>query len=132
MITLQSRAALLTLLTSVAIAGCKGKDGGAAPDTTAAAAMPKPDSAAASVPTPLSDANIAGLVDEVNVADSTLAAAALPKLTNSGARNFAKLMMGEHHGLHSKGLALEKEQKITPEIPGADPFKAAVGAEQSA
>jgi predicted outer membrane protein len=94
--------------------------------------MPKPDSAAASVPAPLSDANIAGLVDEVNVADSTLAAAALPKLTNSGARNFAKLMMGEHHGLHSKGLALEKEQKITPEIPAADPFKAAVGAEQSA
>jgi predicted outer membrane protein len=129
--TTLSRVALLTTLTSVvAIAGCKGKDK-AASDTTTAAAMPV-DTAAARVAAPLSDANIAGLVDEVNVADSTLAAAALPKLTNSGARNFAKLMMGEHHGLHSKGLALEKEQKITPEIPAADPFKAAVGAEQSA
>ena len=42
--TMFSRAALIALLASVvAIAGCKGKDGGAAPDTTVAAAMPKPD-----------------------------------------------------------------------------------------
>jgi predicted outer membrane protein len=134
--TMLSRAALLTMLTSVvAIAGCKGKDG-AAPDTTTAAAMAADTTTAAgavgATPAALSDANIAGLVDEVNVADSTLAAAALPKLSNSGARNFAKLMMGEHHGLHSKGLALEKDQKITPEVPAADPFKAAVAAEQSA
>ena len=127
-----SRAAILTMLASVVAIGCKGKDTGAKPDTAAVSTMPKPDTSAASVAAPLSDANIAGLVDEVNAADSTLAAAALPKLSTSDARNFAKLMMGEHHGLHNKGLALEKDQKITPEIPAADPFKAAVGAEQSA
>jgi predicted outer membrane protein len=129
------------LAASITLAGCKGKDTGATADTTAATtSMATHDTTTTSatsasngaVAAPLSDGNIAGLVDEVNVADSTLAAAALPKLTNSGAKNFAKLMMGEHHGLHNKGLALEKAQKITPEVPAEDPFKGAVGAEQSA
>jgi predicted outer membrane protein len=132
-----SRVAMLaTLIPVAALAACKGRDRGATPDTTAAAGMSKPDTAMSSgaiaPAAPLSDANIAALIDEVNVGDSTLAAAALPKLTNSSARNFAKLMMGEHHGLHVKGLAVEKAQKITPELPASDPFKAAVEAEQSA
>jgi putative membrane protein len=130
-----SRGMTLTMLAaSLALAGCKGKDSAAAADS--AAAMTKiPDTTAVTAPpaaAPLSDANIAGLVDEVNVADSTLASAALPKLTDKSARDFAKLMMGEHHGLHLKGLQIEKAQKLTPEVPAADPFKAAVGAEQSA
>jgi predicted outer membrane protein len=129
--------ALTVLVASLALAGCKGKDNVAVADTTSASTMAMPDSAkmnaaSGAMAASLSDANIAGLIDEVNVADSTLAAAALPKLTNSGARSFARLMMGEHHALHVKGLALEKEQKITPEVPAADPFKGAVGAEQSA
>lgn len=130
-----SRGMSLTMLAaSVALAGCKGKDSAATADT--AAAMTKmPDTTAVTAPpapAPLSDANIAWLVDEVNVADSTLAAAALPKLTDKSARDFAKLMMGEHHGLHVKGLQIEKAQKLTPEAPADDPFKAAVAAEQSA
>ena len=134
--TMLSRAALLTMLTSVvAIAGCKGKEK-AASDTTATASMSKPDTAmssgAMSAPAALTDANIAGLVDEVNVADSTLASAALPKLSNGDARSFAKMMMGEHHGLHVKGLQVEKAQNLTPQLPATDPFKAAVEAEQSA
>jgi predicted outer membrane protein len=128
---------LTMLVASLVLAGCKGRDKAATGDTTAAMAMTMPDTARMSaanggVAASLSDANIAGLIDEVNVADSTLAAAALPKLTNSGARNFARLMMGEHHALHVKGLQLAKEQKLTPEVPAADPFKSAVGAEQSA
>jgi len=127
---------LPVLVASLALAGCKGKDK-AAGDTTAASAMAMPDTARmgaanGAVAAPLSDANIAGLLDEVNVADSTLAAAALPKLSSSDVRSFAKMMMGEHHGLHVKGLQLEKAQNITPQIPAMDPFKAAVEAEQSA
>jgi hypothetical protein len=130
-------ATLTALAASMAVAGCKGKDTGAATDTTAASAMKTPDSATTGAASgaavaSLTDANIAALVDEVNAADSMLAAAALPKLSSSGARNFAKLMMGEHHALHLKGIRLEKAQKITPELPAADPFKPAVGAEQSA
>lgn len=136
--TMLSRAAILTMLTSVvAIAGCKGKDGGAAPDTTTAAAMTKTDTSAAAgamsaAPATLSDANIAGLVDEVNAADSMLAAAALPKLSNGDVKNFAKMMMGEHHGLRVKGISIAKAQNLTPQVPANDPFKAAVEAEQSA
>jgi predicted outer membrane protein len=128
---------LAALAASATVAGCKGKDTGAAADTTAASTMKMPDSASAgaatgSVAAVLTDANIAALLDEVNVADSTLAAAALPKLSSPGARNFAKLMVGEHHGLHVKGIQLEKAQNITPALPATDPFKPAVGAEQSA
>ena len=126
---------LAMLAASATVVGCKGKDTGATADTTAAA-MKMPDSAttaaSGSVAAALTDANIAALVDEVNSADSMLAAAALPKLSSPGARNFAKLMMGEHHGLHVKGIQLEKAQNITPALPATDPFKPAVGAEQSA
>lgn len=127
---------VLAASVAAAAAGCKGKDAGTAADTSAASAMKMPDSATSAANAPaaptLTDANIAGLVDEVNVADSTLAAAALPKLTSADARRFAKLMMGEHHALHVKGLQLEKAQKLAPELPATDPFKPAVAAEQSA
>lgn len=133
-----SRVTTLTVLAaSFTLAGCKGKDTGAIADTTAASAMATHDtstSAAANgaVAAPLSDANIAALHNEVNAGDSTLAAAALPKLTNSDVRGFAKMMMGEHHGLLVKGLQVEKAQNITPAAPATDPFKSAVEAEQSA
>ena len=114
-------AVFMALATGVTLVGCKGKDTGSTTDTTAASSMAMHDtsttsamsSANGAVDAPLTDANIAALVDEVNVADSTLAAAALPKLTSTGAKNFAKLMMGEHHGLHVKGLQIEKTEKIT-------------------
>lgn len=79
-----------------------------------------------------SDSNIAALVDEANTGDSALAAAALPNLTSTGARNFANLMMGEHHALHVEGIGVEQKQHLTPELPSPDPFKPAVEAEQSA
>jgi predicted outer membrane protein len=132
--TLSRGITLMTLAASMTLAACKPKDNGATADTTAAK-MAMPDTStksAANAVASLTDANIAALVDEVNAADSTLAAAALRKLTTPGARRFAKLMIGEHHGLHVKGIQVEKAQKITPELPATDPFKPAVGAEQSA
>jgi putative membrane protein len=132
--TLSRGITLMTLAASMTLAACKPKDNGATADTTAAK-MAMPDTStksAANAVASLTDANIAALVDEVNAADSTLAAAALRKLTNPGARRFAKLMIGEHHGLHVKGIQVEKAQKITPELPATDPFKPAVAAEQSA
>jgi len=132
--TLSRGITLMALAASMTLAACKPKDNGATADTTAAK-MAMPDTStksAANAVASLTDANIAALVDEVNAADSTLAAAALRKLTNPGARRFAKLMIGEHHGLHVKGIQVEKAQKITPELPATDPFKPAVAAEQSA
>jgi predicted outer membrane protein len=80
----------------------------------------------------VSDANIAALINEANVADSSLAATALPKLTDPDVQAFAKQMMGQHHQLHVEGLKVAQEQNITPQLPSPDPFKPAVEAEQKA
>lgn len=128
----------LVLVACVALGACKGKGNASTADTTSAMAPAAPaDTSAAAAPAPstpatLSDANIVALLDEVNMADSTLGAAALPKATNSQVKGFAKLMMGEHHALRVKGQQLAKAQNITPQMPSDDPFKSAVGAEQSA
>ncbi len=134
----------LALAACTALGACKAKDTSATGDTSAAmsntatpATTGAADTAAAGAPAAgasaaLSDANIAALVDEVNAGDSTLASAALPKLTSSGAKDFARLMMGEHHALHVEGLSVEKKQNITPQMPSSDPFKPAVEGEQSA
>ena len=127
------------VIACVALIACKGKEGASTADTTSAAApAAKTDtSSAAAAPaapaaTTLSDANIVALLDEVNMADSSLGAAALPKATSSQVKSFAKLMMGEHHALRVQGQQLAKAQKITPEMPTSDPFTSAVQAEQSA
>lgn len=128
----------LLLIACVALVACKGKEGASPADTTsAAAAAPTPDTSKAAAPaapgtTTLSDANIVALLDEVNMADSSLGAAALPKATSTQVKQFAKLMMGEHHALRLKGQQLAKAQNITPEKPTDDPFTSAVQAEQSA
>jgi putative membrane protein len=134
-----SRLRWVALSGALALAGaftaCKGKEA-AATDTTGASAMAPTDTTAnanaMASNAAVTDTNIAALVDEVNVADSTLAAAALPNLTSSGAKDFAKLMMGEHHALHVEGLKVETSQHITPALPANDPFNPAVAAEQSA
>lgn len=128
--------ALAALAASVVVVGCKAKEK-AATDTTAATAMATHDTstmaaANGAVSAALTDANIAALLDEANGGDSALAAAALPKLTNTGVRNFAKMMMGEHHGLRVKGVEVFKAQNITPALPATDPFKPAVEAESNA
>jgi len=129
----------LLLIACVALGACKGKENASATDTTSAAATPAPTdtgagaaAAAPSSPATLSDANIVALLDEVNMADSTLGAAALPKATSSQVKSFAKLMMGEHHALRLQGQQLAKKQNITPQAPTDDPFKSAVDNEQTA
>jgi predicted outer membrane protein len=117
------------------LTGCKAKEPAA--DTTAAAAsstMADTTSTAgnAASTATLTDGNIAALLDEANAGDSALAAAALPNLTNAEAKNFAKLMMGEHHALRVEGAKVATAQNITLQLPTPDPFKPAVEAEQSA
>lgn len=134
-------AGFTTLAACVVLGGCKAKEGSATDTTSAMSAtandtmggMAKAgDTTAAAAGAALSDANIAALVDEANMGDSALAASALPKLTSTGAKNFAKLMIGEHHAIHVQGLQVEKAQNITPQLPAQDPFKPAVEAEQTA
>lgn len=124
----------------VTVTACKAKEP-AVTDTTATAmsstmssTMPDtgPQAGAMAATAPLTDANIAALLDEANMADSSLAAAALPNLTSSGAKDFAKLMMGEHHALRVEGDKVAKAQNVPLDLPTPDPFKPAVEAETTA
>ena len=85
----------------------------AATDTTANAPSNAPSSK-------LTDANIVALLDEANMADSTAGAAAAAKATSPGVKNFARLMMSDHHALRHQGQELAKKLNITPAPPAND------------
>jgi putative membrane protein len=93
-----------------------GPETGMAGDTAAAA-----DAAGDA---PFTDANIVALLDEANQADSAAGALAVTKATNKAVKDFARLMMGEHHALREQGQQLAKRLKVTPEPPANDPVKA--------
>jgi putative membrane protein len=69
----------------------------------------------------LSDANIVALVDEANKADSAAGALAATKGTSADVKQFAKLMMSEHHALRLQGEQLAKKLNVTPVAPANDP-----------
>src|SRR3954469_4730838 len=90
-------------------------------DTTASATSATSATPTASAPAELSDANIVALLDHANAADSTAGALAATKATNPAVKQFAKLMMAEHHALRKQGADLAKGLKVTPEPPANDP-----------
>jgi putative membrane protein len=142
----------LSLVGCTLLGACKGKGADASADTGSSVVKPAAGDTFAAARTPsggdtttragavpnsasgavLSDANIAALLDEANAGDSALGAAAMAKLSSTDAKNFARLMMGEHHALHLEGLSVEAAQHITPQLPSPDPFKPAVESEQTA
>ena len=91
----------------------------AGPETGMAADSAAADNAGATAP--LTDANIVALLDEANKADSAAGALAVTKATNKAVKDFARLMMGEHHALREQGQQLAKRLKVTPELPANDP-----------
>ena len=71
----------------------------------------------------LTDANIVALLDEANMADSAAGALAATKATSKDVKDFAKLMMSEHHALRKQGQELAKKLNVTPAPPANDPLK---------
>jgi putative membrane protein len=94
-----------------------GPETATVPADTAATA----ESPAASASSDLTDANIVALLDHANAADSTAGALAATKATDPAVKQFAKLMMSEHHALRQQGRDLAKKLKLTPEPPANDP-----------
>ena len=90
-------------------------------DTTAVSTdtTPSPDAGA-----DLTDANIVALLDHANAADSTAGALAAGKATNASVKQFAKMMMADHHKLRKSGADLAKKLGVTPEPPANDPVTA--------
>ena len=80
----------------------------------------------------LADVNIVALLDEANAADSAAGALAFKKATNPDVKNFATLMMGEHHALRSEGQKLAKRLNLTPQPPPTDPVKPMANEETAA
>ena len=112
-----TRVAALSLVVLAACAkGDKTADTSArATDTGAAPA------AASAAPAPaFTDANIAALLDELNVADSTFGNLASSKGTSADVKAFGVLMMRDHHAMRKAGQDLVAKIGVTPAPPDVD------------
>lgn len=121
------------LALAVAVAGCNkprndatggaesGAAAGAATMDSAATGMTGDTGTMSTSSAKLSDANIVALLDEANKADSAAGALAATKATSADVKQFAKLMMSEHHALRLQGQQLAKKLNLTPEAPATDP-----------
>jgi putative membrane protein len=123
----------LALALTVALGGCGDRKGaanggetGSAGSTSSAdtgtAGMAADTGSMAAGAGALTDANIVALLDEANKADSSAGALALPKATSPAVKQFAKLMMSEHHTLRVEGQQVAKKAQITPAAPANDPL----------
>lgn len=98
-------------------------DSAAAADSAAkaaAAAVPP-----APTPPPLTDANIAAILDGANAADSAAGKIASTKGTRADVKDFARMMMRDHHSLRKQGQDLAKKLNLTPAMPAGDTSEAA-------
>ena len=102
------------------VTGCsKGEKTGDTVKTDTAAAAP----AAAPTPPPapaLTDANIAAILDQANMADSAAGSVAVAKGTAADVKTFGKDMMRDHHALRKAGQDLVKKLGVTPALPAGD------------
>lgn len=98
-------------------------DSAAAADSAAkAAAAAAP---AAPTPPPLTDANIAAILDAANAADSAAGKIASTKGTRADVKEFGRTMMRDHHALRKQGEDLVKKLNVTPALPAGDSSQAA-------
>jgi putative membrane protein len=100
-------------------------DSTAAADSAAKAAAATPAPAAAPAPAPLTDANIAAILDAANAADSAAGKIASTKGTRADIKDFGRMMMRDHHALRKQGQDLAKKLNLTPAMPAGDTSQAA-------
>ncbi len=123
-------------LAVISLAACGDRDQSLA-DRDTAAAVPETGMSADTAPAgtadaPLTDPNIVALLDEANMADSSAGAVASKKATNQAVKDFARLMMSEHHALRKQGQQLAKQLNVTPAPPANNPLKPLVQSEMAA
>lgn len=117
---------LLAMGAIVALAACSKKDAGTY-DTgmvgiadTGMAPGVAGGSMAAGPAVPLTDANIFYVLDKANMLDSATGAIAVPKGTSADVREYAQMMMREHHALRQQGQALATKFGVTMAAPAND------------
>ena len=113
---------LVAALSIAVLAACT-KDNAGTTDTTTV-----PDSATAATATTtdpaLTDANIAALLDEANMADSAAGKIASTKGTNADVKAYGVMMMNDHHALRKAGQDLVAKLGVTPTPPANDSLPA--------
>jgi putative membrane protein len=110
-------------VTALVLVACSKKESYGTDTTAASSTMSADTSAMASSSTTSgtwTDANIAALLDEANMADSAAGALAATKGTSSAVRDFGRRMTRDHHTLRAQGEALAKKLKVTPTPPAGD------------
>ncbi len=115
-----TRGTLLTFGMMLTLGACSKKDA-ATTDTgmvAADAGMAAPAPAAPA--TALTDANIVYLLDHASMLDSSGGAIAAKKGTSAEVREFATMMMRDHHQLRQQGQDLAKKLAVTPAAPATD------------
>lgn len=123
---------LVAAMSLTVLIGCKkdtdDKTDSARIADSAKAAVPAPAPSPAAAP--LTDANIAALLDEANAGDSAGGKMATTKGTKADVRAFGTLMMRDHHALRLAGNDLVKKLNLTPTPPANDSLPAKVKAAQ--
>jgi putative membrane protein len=116
------------LVAAVALGACSRKDAAMTDtgmaDTGMAAGMA--DTGMGPAPAALTDANIVYILDGANHLDSLAGSIAATKGTNSEVREFAQMMMRDHHKLRQDGLGLAKKLAVTAAPPANDTHAADV------
>ncbi|HET9425345.1 MAG TPA: DUF4142 domain-containing protein [Gemmatimonadaceae bacterium] len=114
---------LVAALGTVVLVACS-KDGA----NTSDSAVITDSATAATATTPaapaLTDANIAALLDEANMADSSHGKLASTKGTNADVKAFGVMMMNDHHALRKAGQDLVTKLGVTPTPPANDSLPA--------
>ena len=69
----------------------------------------------------MTDAGILGKLDAANMHDSAGGSMAVSKGTNSGVKEFGRMMMKDHHQMRTEGMDVAKKASLTPENVTSDP-----------
>jgi putative membrane protein len=110
---------LVAALSIAVLAACAKNDANTTDSTTIT------DSATAATPAPtLTDANIAALLDEANMADSSAGKIASTKGTSADVKAYGVMMMNDHHALRKAGQDLVAKLGVTPVPPEGDQLPA--------
>jgi putative membrane protein len=109
----------LAMGTVVALGACSRHDNDmSSTDSTAVATdttrLDTTTAAGTTAPT-MTDANIVAMVDADNAGDSSIAAMASTKATSKDVRDYAKMMIKDHHAAREELQALIKKLSITPQ-----------------
>lgn len=115
---------LAGLLVLTSLAACNREANPDTAKTDAATGTTAPGAVNSGMGGGMTDPNIFYVLDASNLADSAKGALASSKGTSADVREFAKIMVRDHHSLRQQGQNLSKRLAIQPTPPAADSLPA--------